>query len=120
MILGMYRIPKKPDSRIPDIRLFGKAGYWISGRIFKVLTFFCQFYNYQFIYLSCYSHFFHFPQLISQYFNRNLLIEMNIQYIRYIRLPVSGRIPDIEGGQISGSSLLICGYLTTMIQLRGL
>ena len=27
----MYRIPKKPDSRIPDIRLFGKAGYRISG-----------------------------------------------------------------------------------------
>ena len=42
----MYRIPKKPDSRILDIRLFGKAGYpagRISGRIFEIEIFFCQF-----------------------------------------------------------------------------
>ena len=80
---------------VPDTKKSRIAGYRISGRIFKVLTFFCQFYNYQFIYLSCYSHFFHFPQLISQYFNRNLSIELNIQYIRYIRLLVSGQ-PDIR------------------------
>jgi len=66
-----------------------KAGYRISSRIFK-LNFFV---NITITNLSIYHviHiFFYFPQLISQYCNRNLSIEWNIQYIRFIRLQISG------------------------------
>ena len=36
VVLGMYRVPKKPDSQILDIQLFEKAGYLISGGIFEI------------------------------------------------------------------------------------
>jgi len=110
----MYRIPKKPDSRIssflkkPDIRPDIQSFYLFLSNLQSSIH----------LSIMLFTFFFHSPQLISQYFNRNLWIELNIQYIRYIRpagylagyriLKKAGyptRYP-AQPGRISGTSLV--------------
>ena len=91
LLVGMYLIPKKPDNWIARYRIFGflkksDTGYPAG---YSKLNFFVNITIIIYLSIMLFTFVFNFPQLISQYCNRNLLLE----YLIYQVYPAPNILP---------------------------